>query len=115
MDRQKLLKNILYNLITNAIKYSPEEKNIDIRVNVEESIFEIEIQDQGIGIPEDEQAQLFERFFRAKNATNIQGTGLGLSIVKKYVELLKGSIAFTSEYGKGSIFRLTIPNIKQAQ
>ncbi len=112
---KKLLKNILYNLITNAIKYSPEEKNIDIRVNVEESIFEIEIQDQGIGIPEDEQAQLFERFFRAKNATNIQGTGLGLSIVKKYVELLKGSIAFTSEYGKGSIFRLTIPNIKQAQ
>jgi PAS domain S-box-containing protein len=112
---KKLLKNILYNLISNAIKYSPEDQSIDITVQVNTTSIDIQVQDGGIGIPEEEQAQLFERFFRAKNVTNIQGTGLGLSIVKKYIELLKGQISFTSEYGKGSNFRITIPNTKPEQ
>ena len=57
----------------------------------------------------DEQKNLFERFFRAKNASNIQGTGLGLNIVAKYVEVLKGTIKFESELNKGTIFHITLP------
>jgi signal transduction histidine kinase len=65
--------------------------------------------DEGIGIPDSEVKYLFDRFFRASNATNIQGTGLGLHIVKRYVDLLKGTVSFSSEEGKGSIFTIEIP------
>jgi signal transduction histidine kinase len=71
--------------------------------------YEIAISDEGIGIPKAEQKHLFERFFRASNAGNIQGTGLGLNIVKRYVELLHGEINFTSEEGKGTTFTLSFP------
>ena len=70
----------------------------------------IEVIDQGIGIPEEEQKNMFDRFFRAANVTNIQGTGLGLHIVKKYVDLLRGEISFISQEGKGSTFTISIDN-----
>jgi len=66
----------------------------------------VSIKDNGIGIPADAQKDLFSKFFRARNATNIQGTGLGLNIVKRYMELLDGSISFTSEENKGSSFTI---------
>ena len=69
----------------------------------------ITVKDHGMGIPIDEQKNLFERFFRAKNALNIQGTGLGLNIVAKYVEILNGLITFESELNKGTIFYITLP------
>ena len=69
----------------------------------------IGVKDEGIGIPADEQKHLFERFFRAKNASNIQGTGLGLNIVQQYVHLLGGTINFVSEENVGSTFEITIP------
>jgi PAS domain S-box-containing protein len=103
------LKNILINLVSNAIKYSAEGKTITLRCRDLVENFLIEVEDQGIGIPKSEQQAMFERFFRAKNAINIQGTGLGLYIVKRYTEQLGGSIEFESEYEKGSIFRLTLP------
>jgi signal transduction histidine kinase len=62
-----------------------------------------------MGIPVDEQKNLFERFFRAKNASNIQGTGLGLSIVAKYIEVLNGTIKFESELNIGTTFYITLP------
>ena len=62
-----------------------------------------------MGIPHEEQSHLFERFFRAKNATNIQGTGLGLHIVKKYIDLMHGQISFKSEFEKGTTFWVTLP------
>ena len=62
-----------------------------------------------MGIPTEEQKKLFERFFRAKNALNIQGTGLGLNIVAKYVEVLKGTIRFESELDKGTTFFINLP------
>jgi signal transduction histidine kinase len=65
--------------------------------------------DEGIGISTEDQKHLFERFFRASNAGNIPGTGLGLNIVKRYVDLVKGTISFKSEYGKGSTFVVSIP------
>ena len=62
-----------------------------------------------MGIPKTDIKHIFERFFRASNASNIQGTGLGLNIVKRYVELLKGEIIFSSEEGKGSSFAIILP------
>src|SRR5690606_13891452 len=105
----KVIRNIAFNLISNASKYSDEGKMIYVRLSYLEDHITIEIRDEGIGIPEEETKHIFERFFRASNASNIQGTGLGLNIVKRYVSLLKGSIGFTSEYGKGSTFTITVP------
>ncbi|WP_425391082.1 ATP-binding protein [Ekhidna sp.] len=105
---EHILKNILFNLISNASKYSSEGDPIEINLEEDKNL-KIHIVDHGIGIPEAEQKKMFERFFRAANATNIQGTGLGLNIVKKYADLLKGDISFTSTEGQGSTFTLTLP------
>jgi len=70
----------------------------------------IAVKDNGIGIPAEEQQHLFTKFFRAKNAVNIQGTGLGLTIIKRYVELLNGTITFTSQVNKGTTFIIEFPN-----
>lgn len=104
---KKMLKNILYNLLSNAIKYS--EKPIDFEVEQAEDTLKLTIRDYGIGIPSEEQQHLFTRFFRAHNVENIQGTGLGLNIVKRYLDLLNGSIAFESKEGQGSTFYISIP------
>ena len=109
MSDEKIFKNILINLISNAIKYSQPETEINVSLNQKDSAIEISIQDHGMGIPMDEQKRLFERFFRAKNATNIHGTGLGLNIVKKYVEMLGGDISFVSKLNEGSTFTVKIP------
>jgi PAS domain S-box-containing protein len=110
-DKQ-IIRNILLNLISNAIKFSPENKSVIIRTWVNEQEIKIEVSDEGIGIPKDEHEHMFERFFRSKNATNIQGTGLGLNIVAKYLEVMNGRIEFTSELGKGTSFYLSIPQGK---
>lgn len=107
-DKQ-FIKNIIFNLVSNASKFSPENKSIDITSIHSNTQLQLIIKDYGIGIPSDEQKNLFERFFRAKNASNIQGTGLGLNIVAKYVEILNGSLKFESELDKGTIFYITIP------
>lgn len=104
---KKILRNVLLNLISNATKYS--KTDVQIRTYVNNAVLHIEIEDKGIGIPEKEQEYLFAKFFRAKNAVNIQGTGLGLSIVKHYVKLINSTISFTSKLGEGSTFKLTLP------
>lgn len=108
----KLLKNILINLINNAIKFSAENKKIFVQVKVTEKEIELEIIDQGIGISEEDQKHLFERFFRAKNAFNIQGTGLGLHIVGSYVDLMNGQLQLNSELDKGTTIKITFPQQK---
>ncbi len=105
-----LLKHVLVNLISNAIKFSPENATINIQTNINDEYTHIQINDQGIGIPKADQIHLFERFFRASNVTNIQGTGLGLHIVGRYVELLNGEINYTSELEKGSTFTIILPS-----
>lgn len=105
----RMLRNILFNLLSNASKYSDVEKKITLQCTADHARLKLRVRDEGIGIPETEVKHMFDRFFRASNATNIQGTGLGLHIVKRYVDLLKGSISFTSEEGKGSIFTIDIP------
>ncbi len=106
---KKILKNILHNLLSNAIKYSEPGKPIDCRIELTASRLTLEIADQGIGIPEEEQEFLFTRFFRAHNVENIQGTGLGLHIVQRYLDLLGGEIQCQSKQGKGTVFTVTIP------
>ena len=106
----KVLKQIIFNIVSNAIKFSPEKANVEINSQAYPNEIIITVTDYGIGIPEEDQEHLFERFFRANNATNIQGTGLGLNIVAKFVELLDGSITFESQYGKGTTFFIKLPN-----
>lgn len=106
---EKLLGHILNNLLSNASKYSPEGAKIDFKISQREEKVLFEITDRGIGIPKEEQQHLFGRFFRAKNAANIEGTGLGLNIVKQYIELMDGSIGFKSEINKGTTFWVLFP------
>ncbi len=105
----RIVRNILFNLLSNASKYSGAAQPIETYLQFLDNHFEISITDRGMGIPLAEQKHLFERFFRASNAGNIQGTGLGLNIVKRYVELLHGEINFTSEEGKGTTFTVLLP------
>ena len=104
---EHILKNILFNLISNAIKYSEDNINCSI-ITIEKGI-KITIEDKGIGIPIEDQKYLFTRFFRAGNVTNVQGTGLGLNIVRRYVDLLDGEITFESIQEVGTTFIVTLP------
>jgi signal transduction histidine kinase len=106
----QMIRNILLNLISNAIKFSADNKTITVATSISDNETIIKVVDQGVGIPKEEQSHLFERFFRAKNVTNIQGTGLGLNIVVKYLEAMNGKIDFTSELNIGTTFIITIPN-----
>lgn len=106
---KKLFRNILINLVSNAIKFSDEGKTIIITGKAEGDKATVSVADQGIGISKEDQEHLFSSFFRAANATNIQGTGLGLHIVKRYVDLLEGEVILQSELNKGTTVTFTIP------
>jgi two-component system, LuxR family, sensor kinase FixL len=105
----QLLRNILNNLLSNAIKYSPAGGSIDVTLSYRPAGVDIEVKDEGIGIPAEERQHLFERFFRASNTTGISGTGLGLSIVRRYLDLMGGDIQLTSQPGQGSTFKVMLP------
>jgi PAS domain S-box-containing protein len=109
LDKQ-LLKHICINLLSNAIKFSPENAIIKAHAVFDKNYFCLSVQDPGIGISAEDKLHLFERFFRAKNAINIQGTGLGLHIIAKYLELMNGNIEIKSELEKGSVFTIYIPS-----
>lgn len=104
-----LLQHCLVNLISNAIKYSREGGVIELQTKMVAEKCRIEVKDQGIGIPKEDQIHLFEAFFRAGNTNDIEGTGLGLNIVKRYTELMSGRIDFESSPAAGTIFILTFP------
>lgn len=110
---ERLLKNILNNLLSNAIKYSLEGGDIYYRVKFNQESVVFEVEDHGIGIPEKDQKHLFETFFRASNATQTPGTGLGLCIVRRYLQILGGTLQFTSKENEGTRFVITIPKRKQ--
>ncbi len=103
---KNFLKNILFNLVSNAQKFSLEGKSINILTWFSGSELTLEVEDHGIGISIEDQKHLFQRFFRGNNVSHIQGTGLGLNIVAKYVELMNGSIEFESIEGKGTTFTI---------
>lgn len=102
----KLLRNVMLNLFSNAIKYSHENAVITLETAVLDSGIAITVKDQGIGIPQEDLEHLFTRFFRATNTGNIQGTGMGLNIVKKYIDLMNGSITVESQLNIGTTFTI---------
>jgi PAS domain S-box-containing protein len=108
LDR-KLFRHVLINLIQNAIKFSAEDGVIDVSYQFSDSGFTLSVKDKGIGISAEDQEHLFSRFFRGKNALNIQGTGLGLHIVAKYMELMQGRIYLSSALNEGSVFTIHLP------
>jgi signal transduction histidine kinase len=110
---EKLMRNILINLLTNAIKFSPEADQVDMAVSMKGRELQIKIRDFGVGIPAEDINKLFEPFYRAGNVTDISGTGLGLSIIKKAVDLLNGLVVVESEQNKWTEFRITLPVINE--
>ena len=103
-----MLGHVITNLVTNAVKYSPEHMPIMLRTSIAQGRLHIAVEDRGMGIPVEDQQHLFERFFRGSNVMTIQGTGLGLNILKRYLDLLGGTITFTSEPGH-TVFRVEVP------
>lgn len=111
---ESLLRHILVNLLTNAIKYSVVGGTVWFDLIAQEKIVSFRIQDQGIGISKQDQKQLFEPFYRANNVEKIPGTGLGLTIVKKCAEIHDGEILLESEVGVGTTVTVTLPLVKAA-
>jgi len=108
LDRQ-LMRRIISNLLTNAIKYSPVNKQITLTLTFTPAVVMLQISDEGIGIPDSDQPHLFEPFHRATNVGTIPGTGLGLVITKEAVALHKGEIQVESQVDVGTTFTVTIP------
>jgi two-component system phosphate regulon sensor histidine kinase PhoR len=110
LDKEKM-KEVFINLLSNAIKYSPKGGEVRVRMRLDDSNLRIEIQDQGIGIPDEHKQKLFEAFYRvdSSHTAEIPGTGLGLVICKAIVEHHGGRIWFESEFGKGTTFLILIP------
>lgn len=106
---ESLLHHIVGNLFSNACKYSSSGKPVEISLRHEPPRFVLAVRDHGIGIPEDEQAHLFDGFFRGSNVGNLPGTGLGLAITRRCVEVMGGDIAIESRPGHGSTFTVTLP------
>jgi two-component system, sensor histidine kinase and response regulator len=109
---KKILRQILTNLLINAIKYSPNHNLVQLSLTQVNNQLLFKIRDRGIGIPEIDQANLFTSFHRASNVGKISGTGLGLSIVKKCVDLHQGKITFNSQLNQGTTFTVSIPFLR---
>ena len=105
---KKLIRHILTNLISNAMKYSPDGSRIDVRLGCNSEFAIIEVEDEGIGIPTSQIDQIFEPFFRAENVGDITGSGLGLPIVKRSAEAHGGSITVTPKSTSGTKFCITL-------
>jgi PAS domain S-box-containing protein len=106
---KRLLRNIIINLVSNAIKFSPETGSIWLHLKINADHLEFMVKDKGVGISEEDQQHLFSSFFRAKNVVNIEGTGLGLHIVKRYVEMLAGEIHVKSKLHEGTTIIVKLP------
>ena len=110
---EKILELALSNLVHNAIKYSPENTDIDFEIKRKKKNIVFKVSDQGIGIPKKDQKHLFNRYFRAENVLTYPGTGIGLNIAKVHLENLGGNIKFKSKENQGSVFIVELPMIKE--
>jgi signal transduction histidine kinase len=106
---KKLFSQILSNLISNAIKYTPSNRNVDVSITQLNGEVILEIRDYGIGIPENERSKIFIPFFGARATKNTAGSGLGLAIVQQAVKILEGKISFISHEKRGNMFTVKIP------
>lgn len=109
---ESLLRQIFGNLLSNAVKYSPGGGQVLLDVDCRAEEVVCVVQDQGIGMPENDLARLYETFFRASNVGTISGTGLGLAIVKRCIELHGATITVNSTVGAGTRFTVTLPRVK---
>jgi signal transduction histidine kinase len=110
IDR-KLMKQVLQNALSNAVKYSPANSVVDITIKEEKGKVSIVVSDHGIGIPEKDLPFVFESFFRAANAENIPGTGLGMPIIRLFTEMNRGEVALESVQNKGTSLIITLPMV----
>jgi PAS domain S-box-containing protein len=110
---KRLLKNILLNLLSNALKFSDEDSNVWLNAENKNDKLTITIRDEGVGISDEDQEHLFKSFFRGKNVTNIQGTGMGLTIVKRYLDLLNGEIFLESQLNVGTTVTISLPSLNE--
>ncbi|MFO8021380.1 MAG: ATP-binding protein, partial [Perlabentimonas sp.] len=104
-----LLRHILINVLTNAIKYSPSETKVDFTISKVKRYIEFHVQDFGVGIPKNELTNIFDPFFRASNSEEFSGTGLGLAIVKQCVNVHGGDMTIDSELNKGTLVAIQLP------
>ncbi|WP_411344882.1 ATP-binding protein [Paenibacillus sp. WLX1005] len=111
-DRDRITQ-VMHNLISNAVKYSPGQELIDVRIREEDDNWLAEVQDYGLGIPEEAKDQMFGKFYRVDNSDRRQigGTGLGLAIVREIVRDLGGEVTFDSILGQGSTFTVKLPKM----
>lgn len=113
MDMRKI-ETIMYNLLSNAKKFTENNGRIEVNIKKVEDNVEIQVADNGVGIPEDKQDKIFERFVKAENTLcrRAEGLGMGLNLVKNYVSQLHGNIDVESSINKGSVFTVTLPIVK---
>jgi signal transduction histidine kinase len=107
---ERKVKQVLLNLLSNALKFTPEGGKIDVRAAVNDGVVEISVSDTGVGIAPEDQEAVFEEFRQVgTEARKVEGTGLGLAISRKFIELHGGKIWVTSQIGSGSTFAFTLP------
>ena len=116
VGEERQLEHVITNLLTNARKFTPDHGTVELRTRQEGDCVLIEVEDNGVGIPEDEQDRVFTRFFRSdrEEIGDIPGTGLGLSIVQAIVRQHGGEVTLTSELGKGTTIRVRLPRVVRA-
>src|SRR5690606_17821921 len=103
------IEQVVTNLLGNAIKYSPQSNRVEVLLEYEDDSVRVNIKDQGIGITEEQQKQLFTRFYRAEGTDKIPGVGIGLYLSKEIIERHGGTVGVESVFGKGSMFYFTLP------
>jgi signal transduction histidine kinase len=108
---ERKVKQVLLNLLSNALKFTPEGGRIDVNARVQDGVAEVSVTDTGVGIAPEDQEAVFEEFRQVGTADKkVEGTGLGLALSRKFIELHGGRIWVESEVGKGSTFRFTLPS-----
>ena len=105
----RLLRSILTNILTNAVRYSPSDRAIQIKLSTSSDFVFFAVKDRGIGIPKEDTQSIFEPFHRGKNVSNIPGTGLGLNIVKRFVDFLEGSTSISTKVDRGTQITISLP------
>jgi two-component system, OmpR family, sensor kinase len=104
-----LLRQVFGNILSNAVRYSPQAAQVDVCIAHEKDVIAVLIQDRGVGVPEHERRLVFERCFRGSNTAGVPGSGLGLYVVKTLIDLHEGSVAVRGREGGGSSFEVRLP------
>ena len=111
--RESLIVQVIVNLLDNAVKYSHDGTPVDVTARTEDAMLVVEVADRGIGFPQGEERRIFDRFYRVQRPGRVRGTGLGLAIARGIVEAHGGDITAAHRAGGGSVFRFTLPLVKE--